>query len=259
MKKDTRTEVLLLGAGSSAGTPAIGCACSACRSPNRRNRRTRASAMIGAGGINFLIDTGPDLRAQALREGITKIDAVLYTHPHADHLHGIDDLRAFCYINKAAMPVFGNPYMMEEIHKRFAYTIMPPGQWYDRPSLATTAVEGAFSHRGVAITPIPVLHGNWPIYGYRIGRAAYITDVSSIPETSYALLDGLDILLLDCLRETPHFTHFGVEQSLAAAERIGARKTVLIHMTHELEYEALSKRLPPNVVVGFDGMRLRTD
>jgi len=251
-----KVDVLLLGVGSSAGTPAIGCRCETCLSSDPRNRRTRASALFMVDGVHFLVDTGPDLRMQALREGITQVDAVLYTHPHADHLHGIDDLRAFCYVNKAVMPVFGNPFMMREIHERFVYTTFPPSQWYDKPSITTTKVEGPFSHRGVSITPIPVLHGKWPIYGYRIGNIAYITDVSTIPEESYALLDGLDVLMLDCLRNAPHYTHFGVEQSLEAAARIGARQTVLIHMTHELEYHALTARLPATVAVGFDGMRL---
>lgn len=250
-------EVLILGCGSSAGTPAIGCLCPTCTSPDPRNRRTRASAVVRAQGLNFLIDTGPDLRTQALREGLTQVDAVLYTHPHADHLNGIDDLRAFCYVNKAPLPIFGNDFMMQDVQNRFHYTTLPPGPWWDKPVLQPTPVAGPFCHRGVAITPIPVLHGRWPIYGYRIGGAAYITDVSEIPESSLALLDGLDLLLLDCLRNEPHHTHFGVEQSIAAAQRIGARRTVFIHMTHELEYRALGARLPAGIEVGFDGMRLQ--
>ncbi|MGQ5523432.1 MBL fold metallo-hydrolase [Chitinimonas sp. PSY-7] len=251
-------EVLVLGCGSSAGTPAIGCKCSTCTSPDIRNRRTRASAVFRTAGLSFLIDTGPDLRTQALREGLTQVDAVLYTHPHADHLNGIDDLRAFCYLNKAPLPIFGNEFMMRDVATRFHYTTLPPGQWWDKPVLLPTPVDGPFSHRGVVITPIPVLHGRWPIYGYRIGNAAYITDVSEIPEESYALLDGLELLLLDCLRNEPHYTHFGVEQSIASAKRIGARRTVFIHMTHELEYQALSERLPDGIEVAYDGMRLNS-
>jgi len=253
-----KVELLILGCGSSAGTPAIGCNCPTCTSPDPRNKRTRASSVIAAGDVHFLIDTGPDLRTQALREGLTRVDAVLYTHQHADHLNGIDDLRAFCYVNRAAMPVFGSPYMMRNIEARFDYTLLPPGKSWETPSLQANAVEAPFTHRGVTVTPIPVLHGKYPIYGYRIGNVAYLTDVSEIPESSMALLEGLDILLLDCLREVPHHTHFGVEQSLAAAARIGARQTVLIHMTHELEYHALSARMPTGVVVGYDGMRLES-
>ncbi|SFZ79210.1 MBL fold metallo-hydrolase [Chitinimonas taiwanensis] len=249
-------EVLILGCGSSAGTPAIGCPCPTCTSPDPRNRRTRASSVLRANGLNFLIDSGPDLRTQALREGLTQVDAVLYTHPHADHLNGIDDLRAFCYVNKAPLPIFGNDFMMQDVQNRFHYTTLPPGPWWDKPVLQPTPVVGPFCHRGVEIVPIPVLHGRWTIYGYRIGRVAYITDVSEIPEASFDLLQGLDLLLLDCLRNQPHHTHFGVEQSIAAAQRIGARHTVFIHMTHELEYHALNARLPHGMEVAYDGMRL---
>ncbi|PHV11731.1 MBL fold metallo-hydrolase [Chitinimonas sp. BJB300] len=249
-------EVLILGCGSSTGTPAIGCTCPTCTSTDPRNRRTRASSVFRTEGLNFLIDTGPDLRTQALREGLTQVDAVLYTHPHADHLNGIDDLRAYCYLNKAPLPIFGNAFMMQDVVTRFHYTTLPPGTWWDKPVLLPTPVDGPFSHRGVTITPLPVMHGRWPIYGYRIGNAAYITDVSEIPEESYALLDGLELLLLDCLRNEPHYTHFGVEQSLATAKRIGARRTIFIHMTHELEYHALTARLPEGIEVAYDGMRL---
>jgi len=253
------TELLILGCGSSAGTPAIGCTCPTCSSDDPRNRRTRASSVVTTQGLSFLIDTGPDLRTQALREKLVKVDAVLYTHQHADHMNGIDDLRAFCYVNKAPLPVFGSDYTMADIHARFHYTTLPPGPWWELPSLQTTPVHAAFCHRGIEITPIPLLHGRWPVYGYRIGKVAYLTDVSEIPESSYALLDGLDLLLLDCLREQPHHTHFGVEQSLAAAKRIGAKRTVLIHMTHELEYHALSARMPAGIEVGYDGMRLTVE
>lgn len=250
-------EVLILGCGSSAGTPAIGCGCATCTSTDPRNKRSRASSVISAGGLNFLIDSGPDLRSQALREGLSKVDAVLYTHQHADHMNGIDDLRGFCYVNKAAMPVFGSDYTMKDIETRFHYTTLPPGPRWELPSLQTTRVDGPFCHRGVEITPIPVLHGRWPVLGYRIGPVAYLTDVSEIPESSFPLLEGLDLLLLDCLRNKPHHTHFGYEQSIAAAQRIGARRTVLIHMTHELEYHALSAHVPTGIEVGYDGMRLR--
>ncbi|WP_223879331.1 MBL fold metallo-hydrolase [Chitinimonas arctica] len=252
-------EVLILGCGSSGGTPAIGCGCPTCTSGDPRNSRTRSSAVLSVGGLNFLIDSGPDLRGQALREGLTQVDAVLYTHPHADHLNGIDDLRAFCYLNRAPLPIFGNEYTMRDIETRFHYTTLPPGPWWDKPSLQTTAVSGPFSHRGIEVIPIPVWHGKGAIFGYRIGRLAYITDVSDIPPESYRLLQDLDVLLIDCLREQPHYTHFGVEQAIEASRRIGARRSVFIHMTHELEYHALSQRLPEGMEVAFDGMRLASE
>ncbi|MBV1777045.1 MBL fold metallo-hydrolase [Burkholderiaceae bacterium DAT-1] len=254
----TAVDVLMLGVGSSGGSPAIGCHCPTCTSTNPRNVRTRSSTVLRVNGLTFLIDTGPDLRQQSLREGLTSVDAVLYTHPHADHLNGIDDLRAFCYVRRAGIPVFGNAFMMEDIAKRFYYTILPPGPHWDKPVLELNTVEGPFTFNGVDIIPVPVMHGKWPILGYRIGNVAYLTDVSEIPESSLPLLEGLDILMLDCLRNEPHFTHFGVEQSIAAAQRIGAKRTVFFHMTHELEYEALSARLPAGIEVGYDGMTLRS-
>ncbi|WP_184038432.1 MBL fold metallo-hydrolase [Chitinivorax tropicus] len=249
-------EFTLLGSGSSAGTPIIGCECATCRSDDPRNQRTRASALIQVNGLNLLIDTGPDLRLQALREGIKRVDAVLYTHPHADHLNGIDDLRAFCYHQRAAIPIYGNPFTIHDIQQRFAYCFFPPGQFWDKPILDARPVEGPFEFGGVTITPIPVVHGRWLIHGYRIGNIAYITDVNDIPDASWPLLQGLDILLLDCLKATPYPSHFGVEQAIDHAQRIGAGQTYLIHMTHDLEYHALQSQLPANIAVGYDGLHL---
>ncbi|MDR3430087.1 MBL fold metallo-hydrolase [Silvimonas sp.] len=250
-------EATLLGVGSSGGSPALGCQCATCTSTDPKNRRTRASAIIKAGGLTFLIDTGPDLRQQVLREGLLHIDAVLYTHPHADHLHGIDDLRAFCWLNRAAIPVYGNTLMAEHIKSRFSYTLLAPGEYWDKPVLTLTEIDDQpFKIKDVTITPIPLMHGKWPILGYRIGNVAYLTDVSLIPEESYERLANLDVLFLDCLRPIPHPTHFGVDQALEAAQRIKARRTVLIHMTHELEFHALSARLPDGIEVGYDGLHV---
>jgi phosphoribosyl 1,2-cyclic phosphate phosphodiesterase len=205
--------------------------------------------------LRFLIDTGPDLRQQILRTTIRHIDAVLYTHPHADHLHGIDDLRGFCFLQKAAIPVFGNDMMISHIEKRFAYVLNSPTTIWDKPAVIVNRIaEVPFTFQGVSITPIPIIHGNWPTLGYRIGNMAYITDVSFIPESSYALLQDLDVLFLSCLRPAPHPTHFGVEDAIAAAQRIAAKKTIFIHMTHELEYQRFSKQLPEGIEVGYDGI-----
>lgn len=252
-----KVEALLLGVGSSGGSPALGCSCPTCSSADLKNSRTRASAVLRAGGKTFLIDTGPDLRHQSLREQLLHVDAVLYTHPHADHLNGIDDLRSFCWLQKAAIPVFGNEFMLDHIRQRFPYTLFPANNFWDKPVLTLHPVgDELFEFAGVAIEPIPLLHGKWPILGYRIGKVAYLTDVSEIPAESLALLQDLDILFLDCLRRVPHPTHFSAEQAIAAATLIGARQTVMIHMTHELEYHGLSAELPAGMVVGYDGMRL---
>ena len=252
--------ITLLGVGSSGGSPALGCTCATCTSTDPKNRRTRASAVLRVDGLTLLIDTGPDLRQQTLREGLLHVDAVLYTHPHADHLHGIDDLRAFCWLNKAAIPVYGNPLMAEHIKTRFSYTLLPPGQYWDKPVLTLHEIDDQPFHiKDTLITPLPVMHGKWPILGFRVGNVAYLTDVSHIPEETYALLDGLDVLMLDCLRPVPHPTHFGVGQAIEAATRIGARRTVFIHMTHELEFHALSAQLPAGMEVGFDGMQIEAE
>ena len=248
--------VTILGCGSSSGTPAIGCTCRTCLSDDPRNQRTRASSVVEINGVTLLIDTSSDLRQQALRAGLTRLDAVLYTHPHADHLNGIDDLRAFCYLQRGAIPLFGNPFTMRNIHERFDYCFLPPGLHWDKPVLEAHDVLGPFSVRGVTVTPIPLLHGRWPIYGWRIGRFAYLTDVSTIPEESWPLLRDLDLLLLDCLKMEPYPTHFGFHQALDAAQRIGARRTVLIHMTHELEYHATNALCPAGVELAYDGLRI---
>lgn len=249
-------EVIVLGCGSSAGTPVIGCHCPTCSSDDKRNQRTRASTLISANGVNFLIDTGPDLRQQALRENIERVDAVLYTHPHSDHLNGIDDLRAYCYQQRGVVPLFGNAFTLDSIQQRFPYAFFPPSQYWDKPVLSANVVEQAFEFQGVKVTPIPVMHGTWPIYGYRIGNVAYITDVSAIPDSSQHLLQGLDLLLLDSLRRVPHPTHFSFEQAVVEAQRIGAQQTLLIHMTHELSYQDMAAALPDNIVPAYDGLRI---
>ena len=248
----------MLGVGSSAGTPVVGCSCSTCLSGDSRNNRTRCSSLITLdSGENILIDTGPDLRNQSLRENIKRIDAVLYTHTHADHLHGIDDLRAFCQLKRQQIPLYGKADAVEHIKQKFGYTLREPlVDFWDLPVLCIAPVEAPFELFGTTITPIPVMHGKSQIFGYRVGNFAYMTDVSEIPESSFTLLKGLDVVLLDCLRETSHPTHINIEQSLAYIGRIKAKQSYMIHMTHELEYTSLSKQLPKDVFVGFDGLKL---
>lgn len=250
-------QLVMLGVGSSAGTPVIGCSCSTCKSENPRNKRTRCSAaFILPTGEVILVDTGPDLRQQALREDLNRVDAVLYTHAHADHMHGIDDLRAFCQLQKKQIPLYGQKEVVEHIGSKFAYTLREPSGFWDLPVLCTHKIEEPFEIFGQKITPIPVQHGRFSILGYRIGNVAYLTDVSEIPEDSLQLLQGLDTLLLDCLRYKPHTTHIHLEQSLAYAGLIKARQTYLIHMTHDIEYDTLAGELPPNVHVAYDGLRV---
>lgn len=251
-------QLTMLGVGSSGGTPMIGCQCDTCISTDKRNHRTRCSSLIELdNGKTILIDTGPDLRQQALREGLAQVNAVLYTHTHADHLHGIDDLRAFCQIQRSQIPLYGSQEAMAHIADKFGYTLREVGNFWDLPILKINPVKAPFYLFDQLVTPIPVKHGNSDIFGYRIGNIAYLTDVSNIPENSFELLRDLDILLLDCLRYTSHYSHVNLEQSLTYASQINAKTTYLIHMTHELEYSLLSSQLPSNVLVGYDGLRLK--
>lgn len=247
----------MLGVGSSGGTPMLACKCNACISSDARNKRTRCSSLITLdNGKVILIDTGPDLRQQALREGLTHIDAVLYTHTHADHLHGIDDLRGFCQIQRSQIPLYGSESTMTHISEKFGYTLRDISDYWDMPVLKANPVNAPFQIFNQTIIPIPLKHGYSDIFGYRIGNIAYLTDVSEIPESSIALLQGLDVLLLDCLRYKQHHTHINLEQSLQYASRIQAKSSYLIHMTHEMEYAELSKMMPEHVYVGYDGLKL---
>lgn len=250
-------QLTMLGVGSSAGTPVVGCQCATCQSDNPKNKRLRCSATITTDDGNvILIDTGPDLRAQALRENLTRVNAVLYTHTHADHLHGIDDLRAFCQIQKQQIPLYGKADAMQHIQEKFGYTIREASNFWEVPVLSVNPVSSEFEVLGLRVAPIPIKHGHSDIFGYRIGNMAYLTDASEIPESSLELLHGLDILMLDCLRYTPHHTHINVEQSISYAGLINARETYLIHMTHDLEYEKLSAELPDRIHVAYDGLKL---
>lgn len=248
----------MLGVGSSAGTPVIGCDCKTCSSNNPRNKRSRSSTIIETNsGEVILIDSSPDLRSQALRENIKRIDAVLYTHAHADHLNGIDDLRAFCQLHKKQIPLYGNSSTIENISERFAYAFRDSGNNWDLPVLKANAVHASIEVCGERVEPIPVKHGRAKILGWRIRNFAYLTDVSEIPAESMNSLKGLDVLLLDCLRYKTHPTHLNVEQSIAMAGLIDAKATYFIHMTHELDYETLGLQLPQGLHVGFDGLRVQ--
>lgn len=252
-------QLIMLGVGSSAGTPVIGCSCRTCTSADERNKRTRCSAaLVLPTGETILIDTGPDLRQQALRENLNRVDAVLYTHTHADHLHGIDDLRAFCQLQRQQIPLYGSQETLQHIASKFSYVLREPGDFWELPVLAARRVTEPFELFGVMIIPIPVKHGNSDILGYRIGNIAYITDVSEIPDSSLALLQGLEVLMLDCLRFRTHPTHINLEQSLQYAGLINAKQTYLIHMTHEIEFGDVSQRLPSSVRLGYDGLRVGT-
>ena len=250
-------QLTMLGVGSSAGTPVLGCHCDTCQSSDSKNQRTRCSSVIRlANGKTLLIDTSPDLRQQALREKLYAVHAVLYTHAHADHLHGIDDLRAFCQLQRTQIPLYGSDSTMTHIETKFAYALRDVSNFWDLPILKTHRIDAPFELFGQNIMPITMQHGKSDVLAYRIGKLAYVTDVSAINDDAIHALQGLDVLLLDCLRYTPHPTHIELAQSVAYAQRIQAKITYLIHMTHELEFHTVSALLPDNIRLGYDGLTI---
>ncbi len=246
--------VTILGCATSTGVPVVGCECRVCRSRNPKNSRTRSSVLIQCHGLNILIDTSPDLRFQALRHGISRVDAVLYTHSHADHTHGIDDLRVFNFINKNTIRCYANAETLESIRRSFSYIFDGSHSAGGKPQLELVRIDGRFAVGSVGVVPVEVEHAHWTIYGYRIGGFAYITDCSGIPPGSRDKLRGLDVLVLGALRPRPHAAHFSVDQAVEAAAAIGPKCTYLTHMGHELDYDELRASLPPGVEPAYDGL-----
>jgi phosphoribosyl 1,2-cyclic phosphate phosphodiesterase len=250
-------KLLILGCGTSTGVPIIGCDCSVCTSTDPRNKRTRSSALIQIKDKNILIDTSTDLRAQSLENGLKRIDAVLLTHPHADHIHGIDDLRAFNMMQERAIPCYGSAYTIERVRVMFDYIFSekPSESW--RPNLTTTAVDSRFEAAGVDIIPIEICHGKAAIFGFRVGNAAYLTDCSSIPPASIEKLHGLKLLVLGALRHKPHPTHMTIDEAIETSRLIGANRTVLTHLSHAIDYT--NEKLPDGVELAYDSMSIEVD
>ncbi len=249
-------KITVLGSGTSHGVPMIGCDCAVCTSTDPRDRRTRPSIVVRYDDATILIDTSPELRLQAVTNGLLHVDAVLYTHTHADHTHGIDDLRAFNMRQGAAIPLYGSRASMDDIDARFGYIFRPTWLGGGLPMLDLHAVDGdgSFEIRGRAVTPVPVLHGMLPVFGYRFGRFAYVTDASAIPETSLALLHGLDVLILDALRFREHPTHFNIPQALDVIARVKPRQAYLTHLTHDVMHARDDRELPNGVALAYDGL-----
>lgn len=246
-------QLTFMGTGTSHGIPTIGCHCAVCRSDNPKNKRGRCGALIRINGRNWLIDTPTEFRLQALRENLTHVDAVLYTHGHADHILGLDDLRVFTTDNP--LPVYGNREALKTIRNAFPYAFSPPKQAGGGfPCLTAHCVTETFILDGTEIIPLPVFHGEIPILGYRIGPLVYITDASRIPDRTYSLAAGCRCLVLNALRYYPHPTHFSLAQAVEAAERIGAEKVFFTHICHNLEHEAVNRFLPPGMQLAYDGL-----
>lgn len=250
--------ITFLGTGTSHGVPIIGCDCATCRSDDPRDRRWRPSILIElARGARVLVDTSPDLRAQALAFNVRRVDAILFTHAHADHVLGLDEVRRFNVLQREAIPCYGDAHTIAAVRRMFAY-IFDRDAWAGGgiPQLVTFTLLGPFSLGREEFVPVPILHGTRPILGYRVGRFAYLTDCSAIPAEALPLVAGVDVLVLDALRVRPHPTHFTLAQAVEAAARIGAAQTYFTHMCHDLPHAATCAELPDGVSLAYDGLVL---
>ena len=257
---NSKLELTLLGTGTSVGVPMIGCHCDVCTSTNPRNQRTRTGVGVRAPEGNFIIDAPPELRLQLIRERIDLVHAAIFTHSHADHIFGLDDLRVFGFYLNHPVTLYCEEAVEKQIRTSFNYAFAPPSpnahmgaipQW----EIRRIGLE-PFELLGVMIRPIRLWHGDLPVLGFRLRDIAFCTDVSRIPDESWPLLEGLDVLIIDALREKPHPTHFSIDQSLEVVERVKPRQTYFTHISHSLEHEAVNARLPDGVELGYDGLRI---
>ena len=246
--------VTMMGSGTSTGVPVIGCGCAVCTSKDPRNRRLRPGLKLELESGVVLVDTPTDLREQALRFGLPRLDAVLFTHSHADHVFGLDDIRIFNFRQHQAIPCYGSRETLRLIRRTFSYVFEATQEGGGKPQIDLIEASGPFSLLGHTVEPVPVWHGTMEVFGYRIGGFAYVTDCNRIPESSYALLAGVEVLILDALRYRPHPTHFTIDEALQAAARIAPRRTIFTHLTHEVDHGAPHEPLPPGVEFGYDGL-----
>ena len=252
-----RATLTVLGSGTSMGVPTIGCDCAVCHSADPHDRRTRPSVLVEYDGRSVLIDATPDFRQQALREGISKLDAVLFTHSHADHILGLDDLRPLSYRHRPnRLPLYARPDAAEFIRNTFRYVFDADYKFGGLAQVELKHISGPVELFGARFDPVTVIHGDIEIDGFRFGSAAYLTDHSAIPEASLTQLQGLDILFLDALRRTPHPTHSTVDNSLRIVERLKPKRAFFTHICHDLPHQATNASLPVNVQLAYDGMKL---
>lgn len=253
-------ELEFLGTGTSTGVPVIGCDCAVCRSVDPHDTRLRASVLFRVGGVTLLVDTSPDLRYQALRSGVRRVDGLLFTHMHADHTAGIDEIRRFNAMQQAWIPAWAPANAARDLRERFGYAFRDDFPAFGfKPDLELHTVDGTepFEVAGVTVQPVPIMHGTLPILGYRIGDIAYLTDVKTIPDEAMPLLEGLDVLVLTALRQHQHPAHMTLEESLAMIERIGPKRAYLAHIGHDMGFHAeIGAGLPENVYLAYDGLRV---
>jgi phosphoribosyl 1,2-cyclic phosphate phosphodiesterase len=249
--------ITFLGTGTSHGVPMIGCECATCRSTDPHDNRLRPSIFIETSNARVLVDAGPDLREQALRHRIARVDAIVFTHGHADHILGMDDVRRFNALMDGSMPCYGDAATLEDIGRMFSYVFDPATpKGGGLPQLDLRVIDGPFSVGDIHLQPVPIWHGRRRILGFRVGAFAYLTDCSRIDEAAWPLLERLDVLVLDALREKPHPTHFSLSDAIATAARIGAARTFFTHMAHDLPHEATNARLPDGMRLAHDGLVL---
>ena len=253
-------KVTVLGSGTSHGVPMIGCECAVCRSTDPRNKRLRPSILVTADdGANILVDTPPEMRLALLASQVKRLDAILYTHSHADHIFGLDDVRTFNYRTGKAMPVYAEPSVLDDLRRIYAYIFKPTQAGGGKPQveLHSIAPNQPLLLHGVDILPLRVSHGRLPILAYKFGpRFAYVTDVSAIPPETWPHLENLDLLMLDAVRRAPHETHFHLDAALETIALLQPKRTLLTHLSHDYDYAATNAELPPGVELAFDGQTI---
>ena len=253
-----QARVTFLGTGTSHGVPMIGCTCTVCRSADPHDTRTRSSIYVDVeDGPAILVDTTTDLRQQALARNLTRIDAILFTHSHADHIMGMDEVRRFNAIKGGPIPAYADARTTADLRRTFEYIFEPPQEKGGGiPKISLTTIDGRFNVGAVGVQPIPLFHGSRAILGFRFGNFAYLTDCNRLPEDAWPLLADLDVLVLDALRHRPHPTHFTVQEALAVVERLAPRQTYFTHICHDLPHAATNQALPSSVALAYDGLQV---
>lgn len=253
-------ELTFLGTGTSNGVPMIGCTCPVCTSSDPRDKRGRTSAVVRFDGKTILIDTSPELRSQAIATGTASIDAVLFTHAHADHVAGIDDLRRFNELNQAHLPVYADARTAELLRERYAYAFRDMFPFYGgKPDLLLNVFEGPFELFGRQILPITLTHGRWIVQGFRLGPLVYVTDAKGISDESKDLMRGADVLVINALRARPHPTHLSLGEALEVVREVHPRQAYIVHVSHEISHAAVSDSLPHGVSLAYDGLTVQTE